>query len=591
MATYLETWLKDRGYAVCGDFGDFIEHDYKGPQWVLATSSTFQSVKPGVALPKFPANAREEAFVLQSRSGKNGAVVLLVGKTERGLHSAVGRLISKIANDGRQLTIDASQEMNDPFINMRMIIVGCAGRRQCPDGSPFKDIDFETWPLEKLRAYPKLFWQFGFNTIEYGENGGYASLRGERLERARQHALALAKGARDAHMFTSFSTWGDCPYDENVVYCWNNPKERAGLIEYIESMGSIYGRYSDHLNVHIGDPGGCTRNGCGPYSTPQQITNAYLQVFRKYNPNLMVSMSTWANSSFWLRSPEPVDMSNYTEYFTLEKPQFGVPITDGAKFLDETFMPKEVGIMEHQTYNDAQADLLTHSGRPVDVWAWYVGDMEMQDNITIAMNRVAWAYKKLPESARDKIRINSCEITFHGWPQIINHYCAAQLMWNPRKSLAALEREFCVAGFGPQNADAMVALYQVCENGPTQQIPRPADFGTTEHNKKLRAVLERSKTIHLPAGWKPNFAFPVPAQKLVDMLIARLRLTLAVSEAKYAVDEARKSEASVDQVAEIKKAAIASLPVLPIDPLYRQDETIVNRGYQASTFAEAIEQL
>jgi len=599
MATYLKTWLTDRGFAVRGDFGGSVKREYTGPQWVLATISTLGAVGPGIAPPRFAANSRDEAFLLDSRRGAKGATVLLVGKTGSGLRSGVGRLISRIANHGSRLTMEGGREVNDPFIKMRMVIVGAAGRRQCPDGSPFKDIDFETWSLERLRAYPRMFWQFGFNTIEFGENGGYGSLRGERLERTRQHALALAKGTRDARMYTSFSTWGDCPYDEGATYCWNDPKERLGLTEYIESMGGIYGKYIDHLNVHIGDPGGCTRNGCEPYKTPQQITNAYLQVFRKYNPKVMASLSTWANSAFWLHSPAPVDMSNYIEAFQMPaNPSFGRPIPDGAKFLDETFMPKDVGIMQHQTYNDAQADLLMKAGRPVDVWAWYIGDMEMQDNIIIAMSRVDWAYKKLPDSARDKIRINSCEITFQGWPQIINQYCAAQLMWNPRKSLQAIEREFCVAGFGPGNADAMVALYRACENGPGQQIPRPAGFGTAEHNSKLRAVLERSKSIRLPAKWKPNFAFPVPAQKLVDMLVARLRLTLAVSEAKEEVDSMRaklgetgKPGADSDAIRKIKDSAIRSLPNLPIDPLYRQDETIVNAPFRASTFAEAIELL
>ena len=590
MATYMRAWLKDRGYAVADSYGESVDRDYKGPQWVLATLATFASVKPGVALPEFPANSRDEAYLLQPQSGENGAVVLLVGKEGSGLRSAVGRLISKIGNDGDQLTMDAAREMNDPFIKMRMVIVGDAGRRQCPDGSPFKDIDTETWPLAKLIAYPEMFWQFGFNTVEFGENGGYGSLRGERLERARRCCLALANGAKDLHMFVSLSTWGDCPYDEGVTYCWNDPKERAGLTEYIEQMAGIYGRFVDHVNVHIGDPGGCTRNGCEPYKTPQQITNAYLQAFRKQNPRVMASQSTWSNAAYWHRSPAPVDMSNYIEYFQQPKDiKFGVPIPDGAKFLDETFMPKEVGVMAHQTYNDAQADLLVKAGRPVDVWAWYISDMEMLDNIYIAMNRVDWAYKKLPDSARDKVRINSCEITFHGWPQIINQYCAGQLMWNPRTSLEAVEREFCSAAFGPRNADAMVALYQACENGLSSLIPRPAGFGTAEHNKKLRAVLARSKTIKLPDGWKPNFAMPVPAQKLVEMLVARLRLTLAVSEAKCVIDEARKAGVSPEQLAKLKKDAIDAIPVLPIDPLYRQDETIVNKSFQASTFAGAIE--
>lgn len=592
MAALLRHWLEQRGYHTKSWSSATRRNDYPGPQWVLGTLGSIGAICPGIELPTFPANARDEAFLLQPCADARRPRVLVIGKTESGLRCGVARLICRIANDGKRLTLDERSEIDDPFVKLRMIIVGTAGRRQCPEGSPFKDIDFEVWPVEKLRAYPELFWQFGFNALEFGENGGYGSLRGERLERAREHALALAKGARDRHMLASLSTWGDCPYDEGVTYCWNDPNERAGLKKYIDEMGRVYGSHVDHINVHIGDPGGCTRNGCGPYKTPQQITNAYLQAFRKHNPDVMASLSTWANSSFWLHSPEPVDMSNYIEAFKMpSEPKFGRPIPDGASFLDETFMPREVGIMQHQTYCDAQADLLLAAGRPVDVWAWYVGDMEMLDNIVIAMNRVHWAYKRLPDGARDKIRINSCEITFHGWPQIINQYCAARLMWNPRADLVALEREFCVAGFGPSNADAMVKLYQACETGPAQQFPRPAGFGTEEHNRKLRNVLELSKTITIPEGWKPNFAFPVPAQKLVDMLVARLRLTLAVSEASCAVNAARTAGASDETIAAIKRRAIDSLPHLPIDPLYNQDETIVNKPFRAYTFIQAIELL
>jgi len=57
------------------------------------------------------------------------------------------------------------------------------------------------------------------------------------------------------------------------------------------------------------------------------------------------------------------------------------------------------------------------------------------------------------------------------------------------------------------------------------------------------------------------------------------------------VDEAKKAGASDEAVAAIKKSAIDLLPRLPIDPLYRQDEAIVNRPFRTSTFAEVIETL
>jgi len=589
MGEYLRRFLTERGYAVKRGFETVVRKGYAGPQWVLATKSTYPSLRTGQKLPGFPDKARDEAYILNVRAMDGGVAVFLVGKTEAGLRAAVARLVCRVANDGKELTINAGCEVNDPFVRIRAVIMGNAGRRQCPEGSPFKDIDFESWPIEKILAYPDLFRQFGFNCVQVAENGGYGSLKGAILERTQKAVVAMAKGAKNHHMLVSFDVWGDCPFNEGETYCWNDPAQHKAMIEYMEEMGRRYGPYVDHYNVHIGDPGGCTRNGCDPsYKTPQQINAEYLRIFRKYNPKVMGAMSTWSNSAFWLHSPRPVSLANYREYFAVPNPKFGVPLPDGAKFLDETFMPRQIGIAQQQLYNDDQATMLVEAGRPVDIWAWYVGDMEMINNLYIAMHRVDEAYSTMPDSARDKIRLNTVEITFHGWPQIINQYCAAQKMWNPRRDLMEIEREFCVAAFGPQNADAMLELYQVCENGVLHIIPQPADFATAEYNAKLARVLDRFKTIKIPAGWKSNFAFTVPAQRFVDMLIARLRLTLAVSEAKYEVIKAKNNGASQEQIAQIKKNAIASLPDLPIDPIYRQDDSITRPGFKCETYAQII---
>jgi len=585
----LRRFLTDRGYAVKGDFNKIVRKQNGGPQWVIATQSTYPALRSSAKLPGFAANARDEAFVIDARLGNSAPVVTLLGKSEAGLRAAAARLVCRVANHGDKLTIDAGCEVSDPFTKMRGVIVGNAARRQCPEGSPFKDIDFETWPAEKIRAYPELFRQFGFNCIQISENRGYGSLTGAEFTRARKAVLTLAKASRESHMIVSFDAWGDCPYKEGDSYCWNDPAQHKALVEYIEEMGRVYGPYVDHFNIHIGDPGGCTRNGCDPsYKTSQQITAEYLRVFRKYNPKVMGAMSTWSNAPFWSHSPRPVSLANYREYFTVRNPKFGVPMPDGAKFLDDTFTPREIGIAAHQTYNDDQADMLVAAGRPVDVWAWYIGDMEMCNNLYITMSRVEEAYSRIPDSARDKIRLNTVEITFHGWPQVINSYCAAQLMWNPRRKLADIEREFCVAGFGPANADAVLELYRACENGVLVPIPQPPEFGTAAYNEKLSDALESAQTISIPPGWKPNFAFPVPARKLVDMLIARTRLTLAVSEAKLQVERAKKSGASADEIARIKRSAIESLPNLPIDPIYSQESSIVNQPFKAPTFAEMI---
>lgn len=585
MGTYLRNFLTDRGHAVRPGFAKTAG---PGTQWVLATQSTLPFLRTRMAFTPFVAGARDEAHLLEARATGTGTRVLLVGKGEAGLRAAVARLVARVANDGHSLKLDARREVNDPFVGTREIILGNAGRRQCPEGSPFKDIDLETWPREKLQAYPELYWQFGFNCVQVAENGGYGSLTGPLLERLQKATLALAEGARKRGMRVSLFLWGDCPFVEDEVYCWNDPRQRAALQDHMEAMGRRYGASIDHYNVHIGDPGGCTLNGCDAYRTPQEITAAYLKVFRQYNPKVLGSLSTWANSAFWLHSPQAVDLANYREYFALKNPAFGAPLPGGATFLDAAFMPREIGIALHQTYNDDQAARLAKAGRPVDVWAWYTGDMEMNDNLYLAMHRVDEAYRGMPESARTRLRINSVEITFHGWPQIINAYCAAQKMLNPGRPLEAIEREFCVAGFGPQNAAAVLELYQACENGVLDPIPQPADFGTSGYNGRLAEVLEHAGTIAIPEGWKPNFAFPVPVRTYVDMLVARLRLTLAVSRAKAEVAKARAGSAPPERIEELKREALATLPDLPADPLFRQDAAVVRPAYKTRTIAEMI---
>lgn len=589
MAENIGRFLTERGYAVKPGIAGIVSESYRGPQWVLATNDTYSALDVGITPPAFSAKARDEAYVLDVQSNTSGPVVVLTGKTEAGLRCAVARLVCKLANHGDRLAMNAGREVNDPLTKIRAVIMGDAARRQCPDGSPFKDADFETWSAGRIKAYPDLFQQFGFNCVQIAENRGYGSISGADLKRVQNALVTLARSARERHMLVSLDAWGDCLFVEGEAYCWNDPAQHKAMVEYIEDMGRRYGPYVDHYNIHIGDPGGCRRNGCDPsYETSQQITAEYLRVFRKYNPKVLGAMSTWCNSAFWLHSPKPVDLSNYREYFRVKEPKFNAPLPDGARFLDEKFMPREIGVAMHQSYDDDQATALAKAGRPADVWAWYIGDMEMKNNLYIAMQRVDEAYSRVPDSARDKLRLNSVEICFHGWPQIINQYCAAQKMWNPRRSIEEIEREFCVAGFGPSNADAVLELYRACENGVLSDIPQPADFGTAGYNQKLSAVLERSKTIKIADWWKPNFAFPVPAQKLVDMLIARLRLTLAVSEAKCRVETAKTSGASAEHIDAIKREAIVSLPDLPIDPIYRQDDSVVNPGFKARTYREMI---
>ena len=447
-----------------------------------------------------------------------------------------------------------------------------------------------------IRVSPELMWLLGYNGIQVDECRGYGSVTGNELVRVRRAVQTVSKGAHDWHLYVSLSQWGDVPFNESITYCWNKPDEKKVLLDFMNELAGAYGPYVDNITCRFCDPGGCTSNGCDLYKTPQLVTAEYLKAFRKVNPKISGTLSLWANSSFWRYCPRSVELVNYSASFRDPNDNsYGRPIPDGAEFLDDTFMPREIGLALHKYYNSDQASLIAAAGRPVDIKGWYVGDMEMNDNLTINVSAIDERFSNIPNDARNRVRMQTVEMCFHGWPQVINQYVAAQKLIDPRRNLRTIMHEFCTAAFGPKNADKMVDVYLVCENGiehsPTSAIAWPADFGTATHNAKLRSILARAETVKLISGWKPNFHFPVPAQKYVDMLVARLRLTLAVSEAKEQVDQARQRGASDQEIAEIKQKALNSLPKLPIDPIYSQDPSVVAPGFRTDSIPEMIQKL
>ena len=539
MGKYLIKYLKARKFAVQPTVGSSYNASYAGPQWVLATAKTYRLLNMADKCPAFAPGSKDEAFVFSAVRGSKAPVVLMVGKTPAGLRAAVARLIGKSANYGKYLAITPGKEVVDPLIQLRLMNVGQAARRQAPVGSPFEYANYETWDPAKIRAYPEMIWQLGFNGVQVDECRGYGAISGDEFNRARRAVQTVSKGAHDWHLFVSLSQWGDVLYKEEVTNCWNDPKDHQLMVDFIKEFAKTYAPYADNITCRFCDPGGCTSNGCDLYKTPQVITNEYLKEFRKYNPTISCTLSLWANADFWLSSPKPVDMYNIWGSQPADS-AFGRTIPDGGKFLDATFMPKSVGIALHRIYNQDQTRTIVASGRPVDIKGWYIGDQEMNDNLTINMTAVDKIISKYPEEARHTVRSQTIEMCFHGLPQVVNHYVAAQKLIDPKRDLNTLMHEFCTAVYGPQNAKAMTDLYFACENGTESPIPRPADFGTAAYNVKLRGVLNEASTVKIAPGWKPNFALPMPVQHYVDMMIARLRLTLAVSEAKQAVDIARK---------------------------------------------------
>ncbi|MHB1461648.1 MAG: hypothetical protein ACYC1M_10235 [Armatimonadota bacterium] len=542
MGRYLRDFLKARHCPATVVLKGTLMPGSQATQMVLATPGSLSSLAPKVSVPKFAKATRDEAYVLDARAGKTGSTLLLIGKSPAGLRAVAARFVCKLANDGKQLTISVGREQADPFIKRRLIFVGDPARRQVPFGSPFKDADYETWSEARIRAYPELFWQFGFNGLQAGEYRGYGSVPDSDMPRIRKALQTLYKGAGDYDLFRSMFIWGDCLFDEGVTYSWNNGTERKIMRLYQKDIARDFGPLIDHFIIHVGDPGGCSRDGCDLYKTPQDLTTSMLEQFRRYNPKMIGTLSTWANSYFWRKSPVKLDMSNYGPMFPdmVAQKEFNEPIPDGAKFMDDHFLPKDVGIAMNRSYNEQQADMIRSHNRPASIWSWYIGDNEMLNTYWFTMQHTDNMLSAMPDKAREQIDWETHDLCWHGWPNIISAYVGSQKLWNPHRPLIDIEREFCVASFGPQNAEAVLGLYHAVESGWTQPIPTPEKWGTPEHNAYLTHVLQKASTIKFPANWKPNFAFPVPAQKYVELLIARVKLIRAVSQAQLALDSLRK---------------------------------------------------
>ncbi len=538
---YLRDFLKERRCPAALVKGGAYAASGVSTQIVLATSASTASLLPSALKPAFAKSMRDEAYVLDVRTKKTGNTILLVGKATPGLRAAAARFICKVVNDGKQLSISCGKEQADPFIKNRLIFVGNPSRRQVPFGSPMKDTDWETWKLARIRAYPQLFWQFGYNGLQACEVRGYSSVPDADMPRVRSAIQTLFKGAKDYNLLTSMFIWGDCLFDEGVTYSWNNPTERKIMRLYQKDLAKDYAPLLNHFVIHIGDPGGCTRDGCDLYKTPQQITASTLEQFRKVNPKITATLSTWANSFFWRKSPKQLDMSNYAPFFPgmASQTEHNEPIPDGAKFLDTSFMPADVGIALNRRYNADLADTITQHKRPVGIWSWYVGDNEMLNTYWFTMKQTDEVLSSMPAKARDQVEWETHELCWQAWPNVITAYVGSQKLWNPHRPLMDIEREFCIAAFGPQNADAVLAMYQVVENGGAASLPASPDFGTQKYHDQLSKVLTNAAAIKFPKGWKSNFAFPVTPQHNVELLVARVRLIQALSDAQIKVTALR----------------------------------------------------
>ncbi|HUV03926.1 MAG TPA: hypothetical protein VMX94_02335 [Armatimonadota bacterium] len=501
--------------------------------------------------------ARADAFILTVSKKGSRPVVSVVGRNVQGVRSGVVRLVAITAHHGEYLSAPKTSEFRTPFFPVRRITICPTGRIAQYDAAdkPWVDTLSTRWSDERIRRYAEQLWLFGFNSVELCELRGYrATYTDEQLKKEVTPKLRVfMKAVRDNGMEVSQFIWGQNLFAEGASLCWNSPEERPVMEKEFRRLAQTYGDLVDHIVVHVGDPGGCDRNGCDPYKTTQEIATGLLNEYRKVNPNVTVTLSTWANFGFWDGAP-------------------------GVKFLDESYSPKEIGIALHRWYYPDKAKLVRDSGRDVDIWSWYMSDFELQLNMSLFMRRVNKYFAALPDRASKDIRAISTEICFHGWPQIINAYVSAQKMWSPRRSLQDIESEFCAGTFGDKNADAMVQVYQTCEKRvrpdcyfaftPTWDHARVV-LGTPQFSRQCRAALEAGEAVTLDPNRPPRFTSATDPQALKDYLMRSLNLISIFSEAQEKVKRARSAGASQEELRKIVDDAESRAQPFKIDPDYR----------------------
>ncbi|MHB1001703.1 MAG: hypothetical protein ACYC27_20890 [Armatimonadota bacterium] len=542
-------FLKKRGFSA-----DLISSGSMGavnaPVWVLETVDSCPAAqKMGIDTSKLH-KAKADAYILHILVREGVPVVSIIGRNPQGVRSGVARLVAIMKVDGESLTAPVTSEMHDPFFPIRRLMVAPTGRiAQYPEynGLPvsFKawaDTRWENWSDERIRQYAEQLWLYGFNSLEFAEIRGYRMMfsddqvKNEITPKIR----VFMKAARDNGMQVSQFIWGQSLFKEGDNLCWNLPEERKKMESEYHRLAQTYGDLVDHIVVHVGDPGGCSRNGCDAYKTTQEIATFLHKEYKKVNPKVTATLSSWANFGFWEGNA-------------------------GAEFLDNSFSPKEVGIALHRWYDPEKAAKVVESGRKLDIWGWYLSDFEMELDMDLFMQRLDKYYRSLPDNASKEVRALSTEICFHGWPSIINAYVTAQKMWDPNRSLDDIEREFCAATFGDANADAMVAIYKACEAyvhpdhyygfiPPTDCLP--AVFGTPKYNNQLRKALEYSRRMDLDSSQLTRFTASTDPEKLSAYLTNHLNLIAVFSEAQENINLAKTSGATDDELHKIVDDAV-----------------------------------
>jgi hypothetical protein len=544
-------WLNARGFRAAAK-GPGQNDPAAAARWLLEVLPDCSLARScGIDVSKLAAT-RADSFLLAAFRTNGQSVVSIVGRNPGGLRSGVAALIARLTDIGDQLVLPATTEVVTPFFPIRELVV--ANRGSVLQGTPYSDTFWRRWSDDRIRAYVEELWLFGFNSLQVGEARSFRIT--PETERAAEDIArkirVLADAAHANGMQVSQLVWGQAPFNRKI--CWNSPATRAVMENEFRWMARTYGPMVDHVIMHMRDPGGCHCGTCDDYRTPQEIAAFVLQEYRKINPKITVTLSTWFIRTFWSYAPGVKFLDDtHVQYWTGDpETRFTEPsavrLLPGApqtRFLDETCCPRAIGIALHKWYNADKARAVADSGRALDIWGWYLSDQETTTDMSLCMRRLDGYFRSLPFCAAEGVRRISTELCFHGWPQIINAYVSARKMWSPRRDLREIEREFCAGLFGETNADAMVQLYEACElvanpkRGDTCLPTLAAVLGHPKYDAQFRAALAAGRNIALDPARPPKFTTATPPQALLDYLLRHLALITTFSALQASVNAAR----------------------------------------------------
>lgn len=509
--------------------------------WIFETEDHHPAADALGLSTDFLKTARADAYILAVITVKERPIVLIVGRNTLGVRSGLARLIALGSEKEQQFLVPGQTLEMTPFIPIRRLHVCVTGRIAQDGERRWADTLWTNWSDDRIRTLAEELWLMGFNSIEVPEIRGYRGiytddqLKNEITPKLRVFMQAL----KDNGLQVSQFIWGQSLFEEGRNYCWNDPTEREGMLKEYDRLAKTYGDRVDHVVVHVGDPGGCNRNGCDAYKTTQAIATALLEAYRKVNPNVTVTLSTWANKGFF----------------------------NGAKdepFLDTKYSPQEIAIALHRWYEPDQARRVRDAGREVDIWGWYLSDYELALDWTLFMRRLDKYYTALPDQASEDIRALSTEINFLGWPQMINAYVTAQKMWSPKRSIEEIEREYCTGLWGDQHADAMLTVYRAVEKHvhpgrfyafiPQTDCP-PVVFGTADYNRELTEAMQGCRNVAYEESFQPRMTTATPNSTIKKDLLRRLHLLSALSNTHQRIADEREKGTPPEVLAQIADQA------------------------------------